>query len=291
MKLALGTVQFGLDYGAFNSAGRVDEAQARAILDVAQDAGIDTLDTARAYGTSEAVLGALGAGARFRIVTKIASLANAGDMAAAVVDSLAASRASLRCERLDAVLFHSASDLLGDRAAEAWAAAERARGDGLVGQIGVSVYDAEQALEIAGRFPIELVQLPVSTFDQRAIASGALDRLKQRGIEIHARSVFLQGFALSDPDSLPGGLGRFRPELAAFRALAARQSLTPLQAALGFVLAQQAIDRLVVGVQSAKELQEICEASQQPLDLTGTGSVASSDLQLLNPGLWPGDGE
>ena len=291
MKLALGTVQFGLDYGAFNAAGRVDERQAGEILDVALAAGIDTLDTARAYGTSEDVLGALNAATRFRIVTKIAALGAAGDKRQAVTESLATSRASLRTERLDAVLFHSAGDLLGPDAGAAWDAAERVCADGHVGVLGVSVYDADEALAIADRFPIRLVQLPVSIFDQRALASGALDRLKARGIEVHARSVFLQGFALSDPDHLPAGLARFAPTLATFRDFAARNDTSPLAAAVGFVLSQSCIDRLVVGVQSGRELQEICLASQMPLDLASAEEVASSELQLLNPGLWPANGE
>ncbi len=291
MKLALGTAQFGLDYGAFNVDGKVNVAEAAAILNSAAVAGIDTIDTARAYGNSEEVLGALNAAHRFRVITKISSLSQATDKAVAVDESLALSRAALRTERIDTVLFHSADDLLGDRADEAWRTAERACVDGLVGNVGVSVYDAEQALAIAQRFPIKLVQLPVSIFDQRALMSGALVRLKARGIEVHARSVFLQGFALSDPLRLPAGLEQFRPQLALFRAFAERHSATALQAALGFVLANSSIDRLVVGVQSPKELEEICRASQHLLDLTGSDVVASSDLQLLNPGLWFRNGE
>jgi aryl-alcohol dehydrogenase-like predicted oxidoreductase len=291
MKLALGTVQFGLNYGAFNAGGQVGSDQAAAILAVAQGAGIDTLDTARGYGTSEAVLGGLKAAERFRIVTKIPALASSQDKLAAVAQHLAESVHTLDCDRLDAVLFHAADDLLGSDAASVWAAAEGARADGRIGQLGVSVYDGEQALEISGRFPVELIQLPLSIFDQRVIASGALEQLKARGIEVHARSVFLQGFALSDPERLPRGLAQFQPELARFRALVEARGTTPLAAALGFALSQSGIDRVVVGVQSAAELEEICAASAVDFDLAGTDGVASSNPNLLNPGLWPANGD
>ena len=60
MKLAIGTVQFGLDYGISNTAGRTSVEEAGRILDRARMAGIDTLDTAAAYGDSEQVLGRIG---------------------------------------------------------------------------------------------------------------------------------------------------------------------------------------------------------------------------------------
>jgi aryl-alcohol dehydrogenase-like predicted oxidoreductase len=291
MKLALGTVQFGLDYGSINANGQVDRNEVGAILELAQAAGIDTLDTARTYGTSEELLGSLKAMERFRVVTKIAPLGQTINKDESLAESLSRSQAALRANRLDAALFHSADDLLADDATRTWSAAERACADGQIGQLGVSVYDAEQALAIAERFPIALVQLPVSIFDQRALASGALNRLQARGIEIHARSVFLQGFALSDPDSLPPGLARFKPELSAFRTFASRQGASPLVASLSFVLAQTCIDRVVVGVQSAKEMRDICSVNDQPIDLVGAADIASSNLQLLNPSLWATKGE
>lgn len=290
MKLALGTAQLGLNYGAFNNGGQVRLEEAKAILECASVAGIDTVDTARAYGSSEDVLGSLLAAQRFRVVTKIASLEPARGKATAVREHIARSRAALRIDSLDTVLFHSAEDLLGEEANLCWAEAERARAEGTVIRLGVSVYDARQALAIAARFPVAVVQLPVSIFDQRAIENGALEKLRHLGIEVHARSVFLQGFALSDADKLPAGLARYRDTLSAFHAFARNQGASPLQAALGFVIAQPNIDRLVVGVQSAKELEEICAASHFSLDLDGAGAVASSDLQLLNPGLWTGSG-
>lgn len=286
MKLALGTVQFGLDYGAFNQAGQVGDEEVGAILARAGQAGIDTLDTARAYGTSEAVLGRHDAARRFRVVTKIRALGGENDVAAAVASSIAESRAALQADCLDTLLFHSASDLLGHAGAAAWKAAEAAQARGDVRLLGASVYDHEEALAIAERFPIRAVQLPVNIFDQRAITAGALARLKDRGVEIHARSVFLQGFALSDPADLPGRLKRFRPALDRFRNFVQDNGTTQLDAALEFVLGQDAIDRVVVGVQRMSELEEVVAASARHPDMMGANRVASNDPVLINPAKW-----
>lgn len=286
MKLALGTVQFGLDYGAFNLGGQVGDDEVTAILHSAEESGIDTLDTARAYGTSEAVLGRHGAPSRFRVVTKIRALAGEPDVPAAVAASISASRNALGTDRLDTLLFHSAPDLLGETGSAAWHAAEAARDRGEVRALGVSVYDHEEALAIAARFPIRAVQLPVNIFDQRAISTGALARLKDQGVEIHARSIFLQGFALSSPDSLPENLRRFRPALEQFREFVARCGTTPLAAALEFVLGQDAIDRVVVGVQKKSELDEVVAASLRHPELMGAHHIGSNDPILINPAKW-----
>lgn len=286
MKLALGTVQFGLDYGAFNQGGQVGDDEVAAILSRAEEAGVDTLDTARAYGASETVLGRHGAASRFRVVTKVRALAGEADVAGAVASSISASRDALGAECLDTLLFHSAPDLLGETGGIAWNAAEAARDRGEVRLLGVSVYDHEEALAIAARFPIAAVQLPVNIFDQRAIATGALARLKDKGVEIHARSIFLQGFALSSPDDLPENLRRFRPELEQFREFAASNGTTQLAAALKFVLGQNAIDRVVVGVQKKSELDEVVAASLRQPRLMGAHHIGSNDPILINPAKW-----
>jgi len=284
MKLALGTVQFGTDYGAFNAGGRPDEAAVAICLDRAAAAGIDTLDTARAYGASEEVLGRLGAPGRFRIVTKVAALGKAG--ADGVLQSVEASLVALGTDRVEALLMHDAGDLSGRAGDEAWRVLDRLRGEEVIGKAGVSVYAPEDAIELAGRYPIEIVQAPCSVFDQRMRTSGALAALKARGVEIHVRSAFLQGFALADPASLPAGLAPWRGLLERFRGDAAGAGLSPLRLALAAVVGEPAIDRVVVGVDGPAQLEEIIAAAQAAVGDVDLDRYVSDDLQLINPSNW-----
>src|SRR5690606_5639503 len=108
--LALGTVQFGLDYGVSNRTGQVPEARAREILGAAHSAGVDLVDTAAAYGDAELLLARLlRETSGIRVVTKAPKVVN-GDVDAA----LAVARRSadlFGAERLEAILLHSAADL------------------------------------------------------------------------------------------------------------------------------------------------------------------------------------
>lgn len=282
MKLALGTVQFGLAYGAFNADGAVARNEVAACLDAAATAGVDTLDTASAYGTSEAVLGRLGAGERFRVVTKAPPEIAAANLADAVARSLDA----LRIDRVHALMLHRAEPLLGGEGPALWRALEAVRDGGFAGKIGISVYTPAEALTLIERFPLQIVQAPFSAFDQRMRTSGAFDALAERGVEIHARSVFLQGFALAEPGALPPHLAAYRDALARFRRLAAEHGVTPLRLALAAAEREPAIDRIVVGVQSRANLTEIIAAAADPPPTADLAACAVDDPRLINPALW-----
>lgn len=282
MKLALGTVQFGTSYGAFGPAGKVDEDKAAVCLDRAAAAGVDTLDTAAAYGDSEEVLGRLGAAARFRIVTKVPPLKRVDDIPASINASLTA----LRTEQVHGFMLHHASDLLGPDGDAVWASLEAVRSQGLAAKIGVSVYTAEEAITLSDRYPFTLVQAPYSVFDQRMRTAGALQRLQDAGVELHVRSVFLQGFALADPATLPPYLAAHRDTLVRFRTAAAAHGLSPLALALAAVWHQQAIDRVVIGVKSPAELETILATVTNRLPELEVESLASENAALLNPAAW-----
>ncbi|MGZ8313024.1 MAG: aldo/keto reductase, partial [Allosphingosinicella sp.] len=143
-RLGLGTAQLGLDYGITNAVGRVPEGEAAAMLRIATNAGLDTLDTAYLYGNSERVIGRAGTPHALRIVTKTPKFDDTADDAAAagrLRSALEESLDRLGRGRVDALLAHDADDLLGPRGTAIWAAMAAAREAGLVGRIGASVYD------------------------------------------------------------------------------------------------------------------------------------------------------
>ncbi len=273
-KIGLGTVQFGLPYGVSNTRGQVSRADAAAILAVAAKGGIHTLDTAANYGTAEEVLAALDT-APFRIVTKTIS---AGNGVEAVVARARQSAARLKA---DTLLVHAAKDL-GDPAL--WPALQRLKDEGLFRHIGISVYVADDPAELAARLRPDVMQLPFSLLDQRLLRDGTLARLTGMGVEIHARSLFLQGLLfLEEP---PPKLRHIAPRLAAIRKQIADAGSMPLAAALGFVLSRPEIGTALVGVTCAAELREILDAASRALPALDWSAMALDDEVALTPSLW-----
>jgi len=278
MKLGLGTVQFGQVYGVSNVRGQVPAAEVRAILERAAEGSIGVLDTAANYGEAEGVLGAHDL-SRFRIVTKTIGLNHGLDAV------IARARQSVKTlGRVDLLLVHAAGDLLGPGGEQYWNALRKLKEDGTVGGIGISTYVADDPAALAARFRPDAVQVPFSLLDQRLLADGSLARLKELGVEIHARSLFLQGLLFLPP--LPEKLRFAAPLLEAVRVRIAQAGSTPLAAALGFVRSRREIDVGLIGVTGVSELDEILAAAAQPLPDLDWAACAQTDETVLTPSRW-----
>jgi aryl-alcohol dehydrogenase-like predicted oxidoreductase len=277
-RLGLGTVQFGQAYGVSNTAGQVPLAEVRAMLARAAGAGVAVLDTAANYGQAEGVLAQCDTSA-FRIVSKTVSAKNG---VATVTDRARQSVQSLG--RVDVLLVHAAADLLGPDGDQLWRALRALKEQGAVGAIGISAYVADDPAGLAHRFRPDVMQVPFSLLDQRLLQDGSLGRLKELGVEVHARSLFLQGllFMATVPETLRDAaplLARVRQQIAAARS-------TPLAAALGLVLSRPEVDVAVVGATSRHELDEIFAAARAPLPEFDWRACAVDDARILTPSLW-----
>lgn len=288
--LGLGSAQFGMDYGISNGQGRVSSAEVAQILDAATQNGIQVLDTAYLYGRSEAVLGQiLGTNHPFRIVTKTTKVTNARVTARDIDDLRQAfeeSLARLQTSSVAGLLVHDADDLAKPGAELFVELLHELKRDGQVQKIGVSVYEASQLDAIAGVMEPDLMQLPLNVLDQRLIGSGHLSRLARLGVEIHARSAFLQGLLLMDPDALDPFFDTIKDRLRKYHKAIRQVDLEPVAAALNFVRSQPNVDTVVVGVCSARELTEIVRCGSGRKSGLPWQEFAIDDATFVNPSHW-----
>lgn len=293
MNLILGTVQFGLDYGITNNSGKVSTTEAQSILQVASQAGIQLLDTAAAYGDSEAVLGQLCYNRNeFDIISKIpSSKILAVDIRTSVENSLN----RLQTNKLHAILFHDQQDVLGEQSKQNFEILTQLKNEQKIAKVGASFY-SPQALESAlSNHDLDIIQIPANCLDQRFQQSGLLDEAKRQGVEVHVRSLFLQGLLLSESNQLPVYLRQFESEVVGYFTMAKTLALTPLQLALLYLISNRTMDYGVVGCVNAQQLREITNAynyvqkllsDQKFKNVVDLGSLASSSELLINPSLW-----
>jgi aryl-alcohol dehydrogenase-like predicted oxidoreductase len=196
MRIALGTAQFGMNYGITNNCGQVSQNQAIQILDQAHKAGFDTLDTAVAYGGSEQRLGELGVH-DWKVISKIPALpASVDNVSDWVYQQVRNSLKRIGIRRLDGLLMHNPSDILGTQKAAYVRSLRRVRDEGLARSIGYSIYSADDLYSLTRVFQPDIVQAPFNIIDRRILTSGWLSRLADDGVRIHTRSAFLQGLLL-----------------------------------------------------------------------------------------------
>jgi aryl-alcohol dehydrogenase-like predicted oxidoreductase len=287
-KIALGTAQFGFPYGISNTHGQVDRTEINEIWQVARGANITLLDTAIAYGNSEENIGATDS-VDFDIVTKLPPLTGAETSVTQWVQSqIKDSLAKLKRNSVYGLLLHKPADLLTSNGDELLAALINLKRDGLIKKFGVSIYAPTELDSLYSQIPSfrpDIVQTPLNVIDQSIASSGWLTRLSEMNVEIHIRSVFLQGLLLQQPNERSVGFNRWSSVFDQFDSWSMAQEMSPLVACLGHVLSYPEVSQVIIGVTSANELSQIIAASSGD-HVRAPQSLQVTDIDLIQPMNW-----
>ena len=295
--LSLGTVQLGLNYGIHNDSGKPSLETSFRILNAAMEAGINTLDTAAGYGNSEEVIGAwlktVAEDQRPFIVTKAAKLDHSSleALRADLQSRVASSKARLGLPQLPMLMLHNCDDYLCDKE-NVKLVFDELKASGEILYAGISAYSNHDYGELASS-GFDAVQIPVNIFDWGQIENGGLQKLKDSGMMIFVRSVYLQGLVFQDPDSIPERMAFCRDTLVKFRNLCKKYQLSPAVLALSYALSLPGVTSLVLGSEKAEQVQQNLALMEQAVDLSEAQMAEIRELfldtseQVLNPGLWP----
>jgi aryl-alcohol dehydrogenase-like predicted oxidoreductase len=284
-RLALGTVQFGLPYGIANQAGQVSRSEAKVMLEFALANGIDTLDTAIAYGDSETCLGEAGMQG-FKVVTKLPTLPDSyADVSSWVQQQVNASLSRLGVTQVYGLLLHRSEQLLGPNGAALYQALQILKDNNQVQKVGVSIYSPTELDALIPRYQFDLVQAPFNLVDQRLYNTGWMQRLKDDNVEIHTRSAFLQGLLLMTQADMPEKFSPWSGLWHSWYQWLLEKEVSAVQACLAFPLTYLEIDRVVVGADSASQLAQIVSVASKVLQ-ADLPDIHCDDENLINPAKW-----
>ena len=295
--LSLGTVQLGLSYGINNADGKPSQETANAILNAAIDGGINTLDTAGAYGDSEVVIGnwlkTVPAEKRPFIVTKAAGLDHSSleNLRKDLFGRVKTSKERLGVEKLDLLMLHHFDDYLCDKE-NVRMVMEELKASGEVRFIGASAYSHHDYGELADT-GFDATQIPLNLFDWKQIENGGLKKLEQSGMMVFVRSVYLQGLVFQKPETLAPHMEFARPTLEKFQYLCKKYELTPAALALSYALSLPGVTSLVLGSEKAEQVRQNLALMDQAVELRAEQMAEIRELfldtpeQVLNPALWP----
>ena len=286
-KIALGTVQFGIDYGVNSVDGQVGPEEVKKILSYANLKGVGLLDVAPAYGNSEKILGRMNV-SNFKVVTKTRhfdSLEIDNNDVKLLNNDFHHSLKDLKQYSVYGVLIHDADDLLKPGAEKLFDKLQELKQAEKIVKIGVSVYDHSQLQFILDNFAIDLVQLPFNILDRRMVDSGMLSTLRSKGVEVHARSVFLQGLLLMTEQSRHEKFNRWSGLWKIWHEWLNDSQITALEATIRHAISIPEISKVLVGVDTKDQLKEIIVASNGILPNVPT-ELYTNDVNLLNPSNW-----
>lgn len=294
--LSLGTVQLGMDYGISNPDGKPGEEAAFAILDRAMALGINTLDTAGAYGQSEEVIGrwlkSVPAGKRPLVATKVKNLDHSSMEAlrASLRAQAERSKARLGLEQLPALMLHSCDDYFGDEENVSRAFQElKEAGD--IRFSGISAYSSHDYRKIAAS-GFDAVQVPVNIFDWGQLENGGMAALAASGMMVFVRSVYLQGLVFQRPETLPPHMSFAAETLEKFHGLCGKYGLTPARLALSYALSLPGVTSLVLGSEKTSQVEQNAALVEQAVTLTEEQmaeireNFLHTPARVLDPSTW-----
>ena len=273
MRLILGTAQIGLNYGIANSTGRPNFQEIDKIFKLCKLSGINYCDTAYAYGNSQEIVKSKG----FRVITKLNVSKN-------FISNLENIINEFDSTELDTILVHNPDKLI--EKPHYWEKFKDYVNPKKI-KIGVSIYTVRQLQSLLSKRIIpDVIQIPYNIFDRQF--ESFLPQLKNLGIEVHARSIFLQGLFFLKTNQIPKKLKSLIPVLEEFDCICNHSITEKIKHALHFVLNNQYIDKIVVGVEKPKQLEKLIECYESFSGKIFPIEISLSDTQkaILNPTKW-----
>ena len=290
-RLMIGTVQFGLEYGVANHSGVPDFMEICAMLEDAASAGINCLDTAAGYGSSEEVLGRAlaetGLKDFFFVVTKVGEKIPAEfsltEARKSICESVENSLRRLQTDSLPLVMLHR------DGNPAHLEALMSCRERGLIQRCGVSLMYPDNARHFLSDPALDAIQVPANVMDNRF--REIISTAHARGVLTFSRSTYLQGLLLMDDSSTPAHLRPVTPDREFFSRIAKELSLSLSALLLLAMLSRSELDSLVVGMETRKQLQEniaILQSPPLPIEILEKISAFAPTVPdwLIDPAQW-----
>jgi len=287
-KLILGTVQLGLNYGINNLSGKPSKEKAFEILDSAYDNGIRVLDTAEAYGNSQEVIGEFqkhNPNKKFKIITKLSAkhALNNNEL----LNHISNNCRILNTCNLHGYMFHSYQSFKENTMF--YNEILDAKNKGVIEYAGISLYTNNEIEDIIVNYSdFDFIQIPFNLFDNESKRKEIMNAAKQKNIEIHTRSVFLQGLFFRNSNKLPEKLLSLKKNMQTLEKIKIDSELDTETLALQYVLQKEYVDHVLIGVENTKQLMSnisICKNKNIiPHDLIDAINV--EDENLLNPSNW-----
>ena len=288
MKLVLGTVQFGLNYGINNQQGKPSDSSVKSILDKAYTTGITLLDTAEAYGDAQERIGLYHNkyGNKFKVITKFSS--SVKNLPSNISDRVLNNIKILNIDSLYCYMFHSFNDF-NNYFYEFEKDLCLLKNNGFIQKMGISLQTNEEFEKILEFDNIDLIQIPFNLLDNSNKRNEILIKAKQKGIEVHTRSVFLQGLIFKNPTDKNPIVKSLKSELEILNRIANKSNCSMEELALSYCLHQKNINNIIIGVDSINQLNANIRAASYNIledDIKVINNINIKDLDLLNPSLW-----
>ncbi len=286
--IVIGTAQFQVNYGVSHIHDNMGKERLENLLKLARKYNIQYIDTAPNYGECEKVLGEIGV-EDFKVITKIEKrLSKNLSIESWINESIERSLTLLGIKKIYGLLIHNSRHFDKTEFFEVINTLNRLKARELVDKIGLSIYDPNELDQIDSPFSFDVIQAPSNLIDRRLTESGWLEKLIDKKVEVHFRSIFMQGLLLLPKEKMPNKFDRWNTIFEKWHLYIEANKFDPLEVCVKYAFSQQNSSKVLVGVESAEQLEEIIryKSSENKLNLDDLLFMKSEDRELLDPYNW-----
>ena len=281
--IIIGTAQFGKKY-SISSNNAVNYIEARRILMKAYKHKIDHLDTAVNYTKAYNLLKKVNL-SNWNIITKfpnLNSIKNSKIQYNIYADKILK---DFKINKIKCVHFHDINQLFSKNGDQLFRILKDLKDKKIIKQIGASVYFPKDVDRLLKNYNFDVIQCPVNIFDRDFIIKKTLKKLKKRNIEVHVRSIFLQGLLLMEKEKLPKYFEKWTNEFVKWNQYLSENNVTALEACISFIRQQKDIDKVIIGVDSVIQLNNILNTFKSKRTINNF-NLKINNKYLLKPSLW-----
>ena len=284
-KIILGSAQFGDRYGISKDKNIIKKREAKNILKFSQKNNIICLDTADRYKGSIKILHKQNL-KEWKISLKISSeTISKLNTKKKFNNFFFKNLKKLNQKKFEYFLFHESQDLLTSKGEKVYEYLTILQKKGFINKIGVSAYSLNEMKKIIKNYKINVVQVPYNIFDQRLKESNLINTLKNMNIELHVRSIFLQGLLLLKKNKIPKKFLKWQDKFNLWYKFLKKNKTTALSECLNFVFSNKDIDKIVIGINSIDHLKEIVLLKKNFVK-RNFETFKSKDVNLIDPRKW-----
>ena len=131
--------------------------------------------------------------------------------------------------------------------------------------------------------------MPYNLLDNKSKREKVFLKAKEKGIEIHTRSTFLQGLFFKDVNTLHKNLLPLKKDLSDLILLSKKSNISLAELALNYPLSKSYIDKVLIGVDSLEQLKNNIKATENDFDKSiyeKIDCIQIKNTKLLNPSNW-----
>ena len=284
-EIILGSANFDQVYGIKKNF--IKKKKIKELLNFATKKKIKIIDTSPLYNKSEEIIGALNNN-RFKIISKIPKTPKKIKKKSVnkwLSENIMTSLQNLKIKNFECLLMHNANSLLTKNGEEMYKSIKNIKALGLTKKIGISIYDFNTLNKILKKFKFDLIQVPLNVYDRRLIEGGWLKELKKKNIEIHVRSIFLQGVLILKSSKFPVKLKKLKKYFIIWENWLKKNKLNPVHICLAFILKQSKFNGLVIGCNSKNQLKQILKLKSKKINFS-LPNMKVKNNNLIDPRKW-----